>query len=410
MKKKRSRPLLVQPLESRRLLAAVDIPDNLTGDASALVAAPVNIDDAAGIRGAEIRLSYDTDLLDLDPDDITAGTVWNGLDTQVTVNVDDAEGTVTIFVSASAALPTGGGSLILLSFSIADSADVGDTAILNLTEVRLNEGQIPVTPAPLPGTDPTDGLITVTAASSQIIGGFVYADTNTNNTRELVEGIPGVVITLTNVATGVTEQTTTDATGRYEFRDLSPATYRVDQTQPIAYLEGGVNQLSVALAANQTVADQNFRELGLLPQYLYNRLHTTLVRPVGSTAWTDTILRINVDASNNAAAETDESGSPSGDAAVAAASFFAPSTVTGSSSAAAASEESTPVASNSTPAGEPLPMTPPLAGPVTPPLAGNGPQVSGAAQTGAANIVSNQRHLDDDAVARDRALTSIQIW
>lgn len=401
MKKKRSRPLLVQPLESRRLLAAVDIPDTLTGNASALVAAPVNIDNSVGVRGAEIRLSYDTDLLDLDPDDITAGTVWNGLDTQLAVNVDDAAGTVTIFISASAALPTGSGSLILLSFAIADSAAVGDTAILNLTEVRLNEGQIPVTPAPLPGSDPTDGLITVTAGSSQIIGGFVYADTNTNNTRELVEGIPGVVITLTNVATGATKQTTTDSTGRYEFKDLSPATYRVDETQPIAYLEGGVNQLSVTLGANQTVADQNFRELGLLPQYLYNRLHTTLVRPVGSTAWTDTILRINVDATHNAAPASGDSASQSPQATPAAASRVA-SRVASNTANAASESTSASAVSNSTPAGEPVPAIQPRT--ATAPLGSNDTQAN------AATIASNQRKLDDDAVARDRALSSIRIW
>lgn len=405
MKKKRSRPLLVQPLESRRLLAAVDIPDNLTGDASALVAAPVNIDDSAGVRGAEIRLSYDTDLLDLDPDDITAGTVWNGLDTQIAVNVNDAAGTVTIFISASAALPTGSGSLILLSFAIADSAEVGDTAILNLTEVRLNEGQIPVAPAPTPGSDATDGLITVTAGD-RVIGGYVYADTNTNNTRELVEGIPGVVITLTNVATGATEQTTTDATGRYEFKDLSPATYRVDEVQPIAYLEGGVNQLSVTIGANQTVADQNFRELGLLPQFLYNRLHTTLVQPVGSTAWTDTILRINVDASNNAAGD---STSPSADAAPDAASFGAMttameglSTATGGSSTSEGDSESRTAASDSAPAGEPIAVLQSQSGAV--PLASNDTQPH------VTSTASNHRKMDDDAVARDRALASIRIW
>ncbi|TWU19170.1 Serine-aspartate repeat-containing protein D precursor [Allorhodopirellula heiligendammensis] len=383
MKKKRSRSLTVQPLESRRLLAAVDIPDDLTGDVSALVSVPVNIDDAAAVRGAEIRLSYDTDLLDLDPDAITAGSVWTGLDTQVTASVDDAAGTVTIFIAASAALPTGSGSLVILPFSIAGTATVGDTTVLDLTEVSLNEGQIPVTPTPVPGSDATDGLITVTGNSgNESIGGFVYADTNTNNTPELVEGIPGVVITLTNVATGETLQTTTDATGRYDFADLSPATYRIEESQPIAYLEGGVNELSVTIVVDQTIADQNFRELGLLPQYVYNRLHTTVVQPVGSTAWTDTILQINTDA----AATDTTTNTP----AVA-------SNTDQSSSTQTASDQS-----QAAPAGEPLPEL--ELSPVTARL------LSSQSQVVPVNVESGQRKTDDDAVARDQALASMLIW
>lgn len=393
MKKKRSRPLTVQPLETRRLLAAVNIPDDLTGDASAIVSVPLNVDDSSAIRGAEIRLSYDTDLLDLDPDAVLAGSVWTGSDTQVIVNVDDAAGTVTIFVAASVALPSGSGSLVILPFSIADTAATGDMAILDLTKVRLNEGQIPVIPTPIPGEDPTDGLITVTSGSgSETIGGFVYADTNVNNTPELVEGIPGVVITLTNVATGETQQTTTDATGRYDFVDLSPATYRIEETQPVAYLEGGVNELSVTLTTDQTIADQNFRELGLRPQYVYNRLHTTLVRPVGSTPWTDTILQINIDASNDAAEAASRIASQSD-------SVAQPDSATQPESA-----EGEPVAprSQSMPAGEPLP--------VTRALPENLGLLSSQAHAVTSTTAASQRRLDDDAVARDRALAATRIW
>ncbi len=393
MKKKRSRSLTVQPLESRRLLAAVDIPDDLTGDASALVSVPLNIDDAAAVRGVEIRLSYDTDLLDLDPDAIAAGSVWTGPDTQVTVNVDDAAGTVTIFVSASAGLPAGSGSLVILPFAIGDSAAAGDTAVLDLTEVRLNEGQIPVTPSPVPGSDATDGLITVTAGSgNESIGGFVYADTNTNNTPELVEGIPGVVITLTNVATGETQQATTDATGRYDFDNLSPAAYRIEETQPVAYLEGGVNELSVTVTTDQTLADQNFRELGLLPQYVYNRLHTTLVRPIGSTAWTDTILQINIDASSDAANHASETTANSNGAS---SSAYADQSAT-------AQTQSTPDQSQSTPAGEPVPAT------ESTPL--NARLLASQSPVVPATVESSQHKTDDDAVARDRALASMLIW
>ncbi|GAA5508310.1 cohesin domain-containing protein [Novipirellula caenicola] len=299
MKRKKSRRLGLESLELRRLLAAVDIPDDLTGAAAAQVAVPVNVDTAAGIRGVEIRLSYDTDLLDLTSDAITAGSVFSGAqDTQVTANVDDAAGTVVIFVSTSTGLSAISGSLVQLSFTIAEDAVAGNTAVFDLTEVVLNEGEIAVDPAPVVGSDSTDGVLTVTAvaAGDQRIAGFVYADTNNNNVPDGVEGIPGVVITLTNVSTGATVQATTDATGKYEFTDLAFGAYTLNEIQPIAYSEGGVNELSVTLVSGQTTADQNFRETGLLPQFIYNRLLTTSTLPAGSTAWTDVIKQINDDA------------------------------------------------------------------------------------------------------------------
>jgi len=331
MSKKRSRRLSIESLESRRLLAAVDIPDDLTGAGSAIVSVPVNIDDAAAVRGAEIRLTYDTALLDLDPNAITAGSVWNGNDTQVTANVNDAAGTVVIFVSASAGLPTSSGSLVVLPFRIAGTATTGNTAVIDLTEVTLNEGQINVSPTPVAGADSTDGLITVTSdngnTGSDRIAGFVYADTNNNSTPEIVEGIPGVAITLTNTSTDQVQTATTDDQGRYEFTGLSAGTYRVVQAQPVAYLEGGVNELSVNLVDGQASSNQNFRELGLRPQFLSNRLHTTLVRPVGSTPWVNAIRQTNLDANAPRIASVSAPVPATANATVASAFVASPSTV-----------------------------------------------------------------------------------
>lgn len=386
---KRPRRLSIQPLESRRLLAAVDIPDDLTGAASAIVSVPVNIDNANAVRGAEIRLSYNTTLLDLDADDITAGSVWTGNDTQVTAKVYDAAGTVVIFVSASANLPTSSGSLVVLPFRIAGTAATGSTAVLDLTSVTLNEGQINVTPAPGTGTDSTDGLITIGVGNGgngdDTIAGFVYADTNNNNTAEAGERIPGVVITLTNTATGQVRTATTNDQGRYEFSELPAGTYRVVQSQPIAYLDGAVNELSVNVVTGQSIVDQNFRELGLRPQYIYNRLHTTLVRPVASAAWINTIQKINIDAI--AAAST-----------VAA---IAPATTLSTASVIAAatsqSETTTPSVDNSSQAaGEPIAAQAFAEPTVIAPLAEN---------KDADKLVSN-----DDAVTRDRILSATYLW
>jgi hypothetical protein len=389
MMNKRSRRLSIQPLESRRLLAAVDIPDSLTGAAAAIVSVPVNIDNANAVRGAEIRISYNTTLLDLDANDITAGSVWTGNDTQVTANVNDAAGTVVIFVSASAGLPTSSGSLVVLPFRIAGSAAIGSTAALDLTSVTLNEGQIDVTPAPVAGTDSTDGLITIVSGNGNngedTIAGFVYADTNNNNTVETPERIPGVVITLTNTSTGQVRTATTNDQGRYEFSELPVGTYQVVQSQPIAYLDGGVNQFSVNVVTGQTIVDQNFRELGLRPQYLYNRLHTTLVRPIASAAWFNTIQKINVDAI--AAASTVAAIAPA--AALSTTSTTAPAT-----SQSAITTPSTP--SSSQAAGEPIAAQAFAQPTVIAPLAAN---------KDSDKLVSN-----DDSVTRDRILSATYLW
>ncbi|MCM2369953.1 cohesin domain-containing protein [Aporhodopirellula aestuarii] len=307
MKSSLSRRLSFQTYEDRRLLAAVDIPDDLSAAPAAIVSAPVNIDTASGVRAAEIRLSYDTSVLDLDPDAITLGSVWGtGTDAQITANVDDANGTVVIFIASSSELSGISGSLVLLPFSIASNAVVDSTTTLDLTLVSLNEGQISATPTPVAGSDATDGLITIAgdATGSDTISGFVYADANNDSNVDTAEGIPGVTITLVNATTGAERQTTTASDGSFEFTQVAAGSYRIIQTQPVAYIDGGTNELTVSLSEGGSLEDQNFRELGLLPQFLYNRLHTALVMPVGSTSWNDSISQINADAEASTTATT----------------------------------------------------------------------------------------------------------
>ncbi|EMI56389.1 cohesin domain-containing protein [Rhodopirellula sallentina] len=303
MQRIHSRRLSFQSFEERRLLAAVDIPDDLSAAPSAIVSAPVNIDTAAGVRAAEIRLSYDTSVLDIDPDAISLGSVWGtNTDAQITANVDDAAGTIVIFVSASSELTGISGSLVELPFEVADDASVDSTTVLDLSLVTLNEGQIAVDPTPVAGTDSTDGLLTITgdAVGTDTISGFVYADADNDDAIGVGEAIPGVTITLVNTATGSEQQTTTAADGSYQFTQLAPGTYRIEESQPSAYLDGGSNELTVTLTEDSSLENQNFQELGLLPQFIYTRLLTTPTLPVGSTAWNQTIAQINTDANSEA--------------------------------------------------------------------------------------------------------------
>lgn len=306
-----ARRLGFENLEFRRLLAAVSIPDDLSGQVGAEVATPVNIDNAVGVRGAEIRISFDPAILTLDEDDIAPGTSWDDAeDTQVVANIDAVAGTVVIFISSSSELPTGAGTLAVLGFRIRQTVVPDTNSAIDLVQVRLNEGVIAVNPAPIAGPDPTDGLIVATAGApgqADRIAGTVFVDTNADGTPSPSEGIPGVVITLVNVATNATRVTTTGDNGLFEFLDVAAGNYRIVQTQPTAYIDGGPNHpndLNVTLAAGQNLANQNFREIGLRAAYVYNRLAMTSTLPVGSPAWISTLRMINVDAAAAAAVVT----------------------------------------------------------------------------------------------------------
>ncbi|MCS7466266.1 cohesin domain-containing protein [Stieleria sp. ICT_E10.1] len=303
MPRNRRRRPTIESLSARRLLAAVDIADDLTAAPASIVSVPVNIDDADGVRGAEIRLSYNSDLLDLDQADVTAGSVWDsGNDTQLTVNVDDATGTIVIFVSSSSELAATAGSLVELRFTVDGEATVGTSTVLDLTSVVLNEGQLSVTPSPIAGDDETDGTLTIVASGSETISGFVFADADANGSLDAGEAIPGVTITLVNTTSGAQQQTVTAADGRYQFTELPAGTYTITQQQPVAYLDDGDNELTATLTAGDALQDQNFTELGLLPAFLYNRLLTTLVMPIGSDAWSSEIGRTNDNAESGSVA------------------------------------------------------------------------------------------------------------
>ncbi|MEO8495774.1 MAG: cohesin domain-containing protein, partial [Planctomycetota bacterium] len=191
-----TRRLGFESLESRRLLAAIDIPDDLTGKLLEQVATPLNIDNAAGIRAAEIRITYDTTILNIGEADIVPGALWaNDPTVDVVASVDDAAGTIVVSIFGANALPATSGSLVDFRFTIQAGATVGSSAIIDLTQVRINEGAITLDTAPQPGSDATDGRITVVADTNNpgdvaMVSGVVYADVNNNNQPDSTEGLP----------------------------------------------------------------------------------------------------------------------------------------------------------------------------------------------------------------------------
>lgn len=288
--------LSVAPL-SAGAPASVHVPDDLIGQAGGQVVVPIKIDAAEGIRGAEIHLHYDSDLLQADEAGVAAGSVWLEGDAHVVANVDAAAGTIVVFVFAAEGLDSAGGSLLEIQFAVRGSPPGGSSTTLDLAKVRLNEGAIALDAEPAVGADPTDGRITfVTPGQTAGISGVVYADANGNNQPDAHEGVPGVKVMLIDAGGGQSREAVTGDGGRYEFSGLARGSYRVVERQPEAFLDGGPNEILVDLAEGQELADQNFRERGLRPEYVYNRLLTTTVQPAGSTAWTSAVRQIVDDA------------------------------------------------------------------------------------------------------------------
>ncbi|WP_254509283.1 cohesin domain-containing protein [Anatilimnocola floriformis] len=139
------RRLDFERLDSRDLYAVVGI----GADAETLVenrrVVPVTIDDASGVRAAEIHLRYDPAAWHVDPAAIKSGSAWSQGGAAMT-KVDPAAGEITVFVFAAEDLPANQGSLVDLEFSPHDPT-VDDAATnsptVELKSVRLNEGSIP---------------------------------------------------------------------------------------------------------------------------------------------------------------------------------------------------------------------------------------------------------------------------
>ena len=77
------------------------------------------------------------------------------------------------------------------------------------------------------------------------IGDFVWRDYDRNGMQDVGEpGFPGVKVKLTNNATGVVTNTTTDILGRYEFTNLLAGSYTVCFTTPVpsAFIPSPANQ------------------------------------------------------------------------------------------------------------------------------------------------------------------------
>lgn len=161
------RTMRIERLESRSLFAAAlgiaDIViDQATGESQ--VATSIEINNAAGIRAATVEIIYDQDLLQADLSSVRAGTIWEGKGVAI-ANLNDEDGKITAFVFSTEDMSLSSGTLLDIDFIFNDDSPANARARVGLGSVRINEGDIPISAAPIPGQKTIAGSITRQADS-----------------------------------------------------------------------------------------------------------------------------------------------------------------------------------------------------------------------------------------------------
>jgi hypothetical protein len=179
----------------------------------------------------------------------------------------------------------------------------GSFSFSNVTSLQVNLNHNGVAVQAL------DLQITQIAASSfnfgnfpnpSCLAGFVYVDANNNGNKDLGEPpISGVIITLTgtnDLGQSITQTTTTDGNGAYLFANLRPGTYKLNEKQPINFIDGKdtigtpggttSNDMfsNIMLPAGFCGMNNNFGELGLTPTFATKRSLLSPAQPVNLMA------------------------------------------------------------------------------------------------------------------------------
>ncbi len=147
-----SRRLRVEILEGRRLLAGVlEIADmEACREHETIDTAPASVavlaDNLEGLRAAEMRFTYDSKEFDVDSDSIKAGAAWQNK-ASVVSKVDQAAGTIDVFVFSANPITSSEGQLLEVEFDVVDQLARDVSTHIELTKFELNEGAITSLPA-----------------------------------------------------------------------------------------------------------------------------------------------------------------------------------------------------------------------------------------------------------------------
>ncbi|XZE20026.1 hypothetical protein SH449x_005360 [Pirellulaceae bacterium SH449] len=105
---------------------------------SALIYLP----EISGLRAASVELTYNQDLVKIDPKSLRAGSIWGNRGLAI-ANVDEEAGRIVAFIFASREVPAGAGSLLEFDFTHNDSNHSSQDQLEFIIEsLSLNEGKI----------------------------------------------------------------------------------------------------------------------------------------------------------------------------------------------------------------------------------------------------------------------------
>ncbi|KHG41177.1 MAG: cadherin-like domain-containing protein [Aphanizomenon flos-aquae KM1D3_PB] len=136
-------------------MATLSIASNLTANPGDSIVIPVNIDDATGLEAIDLKVNYDTSLLDLTA--VTAGSLTGEF--TITPNIDDANGTARVVGFGITAIPNGSGSVVKLNFTVPSGASTGSNIVLDLVSASINEVAV---------TSLNDGNLTIGTISANV--------------------------------------------------------------------------------------------------------------------------------------------------------------------------------------------------------------------------------------------------
>ncbi len=227
---------------------------------------------------------------------------------------------------------------VVLPYNSTITYTVTGTVSSAATGTLVNTGTLSYTP---PNGIPTSTTATDTDNVTPVISslsGYVYVDSNNNGVKDSGEPpIAGVTVVLTGTPTGgssITETTTTDSLGYYDFANLQPGNYTITETQPTNFIDGKVtvgSQNSGTIVQNTTTnliqsitlgggvngINNNFGNLGLTPPYVSKRDYINPSNPPSMAAvetlsgyvYSETSAgSANYDPANPAAGETPLAG------------------------------------------------------------------------------------------------------
>ena len=141
------------------------------------------------------------------------------------------------------------------------------------------------------------------------LSGYVYFDANNNGSKDTGEiGIAGSTITLTgaNDLGPVSQTTATDGTGFYQFANLRPGTYTVQQDEPANWLDGTDSAGSlggtvthdqiaaISLPTGSASVNNNFGELkpSSLAGYVYFDANNNGIKDAGETGVAASVITL----------------------------------------------------------------------------------------------------------------------